>query len=222
MEGLKILKENHPDLIITDWIMPEMDGPAFLKEIRSDKHTMAIPVILLTAKDELRDRQEGLDMGADQVITKPFNLQLLKSQVKRIIQNNRIRAKKYSLDNFENLVNVRENRDAHFIGEVERIIRNHISDTALNAGVIARELAVSRTALYDKIKSITGQTIGEHIQKIRLKHAIKLMLYERVSVSEVSVMVGFSSSSYMIRLFKKYYHTTPKEYITNYIRAASN
>ena len=132
------------------------------------------------------------------------------------------RIRKYSLESMENLVTIQENREAHFIEEGERIIRNHIRDTTLNAGVIATELGVSRTALYDKIKSITGQTIGEHIQRIRLKHAIKLMLYESVSVSEVCVMVGFSSSSYMIRLFKRYYHTTPKEYITNYLKAASN
>ena len=87
---------------------------------------------------------------------------------------------------------------------------------------IAREMGVSRTSLYDKIKSINGQTIGEHIQQVRLKQAIRLMLYEQISVSEVSVMVGFNSSSYMIRLFKKYYNTTPREYIRRYLKTTSN
>jgi AraC-like DNA-binding protein len=108
------------------------------------------------------------------------------------------------------------------MGEVERIIKKHIHDTALNAGSIAMEVGVSRTALYDRIKSITGQTIGEYIQQIRLKHAIKLMLYDKVTVSEVYLMVGISSSSYLIRLFKKYYQTTPKEYIRKYLKTASN
>ena len=82
-EGIKILTENRVDLIITDWIMPEMDGAAFIKEVRSYGITSAIPIILLTAKDELKDRQDGLVMGADQVIPKPFNIQLLRSQVRR-------------------------------------------------------------------------------------------------------------------------------------------
>ncbi len=221
-EGIKILTENRVDLIITDWSMPEMDGAAFIKEVRSYGITSAIPIILLTAKDELKDRQDGLDMGADQVIPKPFNIQLLRSQVRRTIDNHRYRLRKFSIESMENLVEVHETRDAHFMGEVERIIKKHIHDTALNAGSIAMEVGVSRTALYDRIKSITGQTIGEYIQQIRLKHAIKLMLYDKVTVSEVYLMVGISSSSYLIRLFKKYYQTTPKEYIRKYLKTASN
>jgi DNA-binding response OmpR family regulator len=221
-EALGILEKQKPDLIITDWIMPVMDGAAFIKEIRSREHTSAIPVILLTARDEMMDQQFGLEVGADQVITKPFNTQLLKTQVRRTIQNYRERLRKFSVENPEHLVEVHENREAYFIGELERVIRAHMRDTSLNAGVIARELGMSRTALYDKIKSITGQTLGEYVQRLRLKHAIKLMLYENVTVSEVYVMVGFSSSSYLIRLFKKYYQTTPGEYVKGYLKKASN
>ncbi len=221
-EALKILENHKPDLIITDWIMPGMDGASLIREIRSNDNTATIPVILLTAKDELKDRQEGLNLGADQVIPKPFNIQLLISQVKRTIKNNDVRLKRFSLDNMEKLVHVRENRDASFIEEVERSIRDHIRDTNLNAGMISRDLGCSRTSLYDKIKGITGMSIGEYIQRIRLKQAIKLMLYEGVSVSEVYILVGFGSSSYMIRLFKKYYHTTPGEYVKNYLKSTSN
>jgi YesN/AraC family two-component response regulator len=222
VEGLRKVSEHKPDLIITDWIMPVMDGATFIKELRSGENTATIPIILLTAKDEVQDRQVGLDLGADQVISKPFNIQLLKSQLKRTIENNRIRLRKFSQENLENLVQVQESRDANFIEEVERIIRGNILDSNLNAGLIARELGISRTSLYDRIKSITGYTMGEYMQQIRLKHAIKLMLFEDVSVSEVYVMVGFSSISYFIRLFKKYYQATPKEYIKNYLRTTSN
>jgi signal transduction histidine kinase/ligand-binding sensor domain-containing protein/DNA-binding NarL/FixJ family response regulator len=221
-EGLEILKDHRPDLIITDWIMPVMDGADFIKEIRSEKSTSTIPVVLLTARDELKDLQDGLDMGADQVITKPFNLQLLRSQLKRIIANNRSRMKRYSLQNMENLANVNGEREAQFMVQVEHIVKEHIMDTGLNAAMIARLLGVSRTTLYDRIRLLTGQTISECIQRIRLKHAIKLMLYERIPLSEVYVMVGFSSSSYMIRIFKKYYQTTPMEYVRNYLKTASN
>ena len=221
-EGLTILERHRPDLIIADWIMPVMDGAAFIKAVRSDPRHNTIPLILLTAKDEVKDKQIGLEMGADQVIGKPFNIELLKAQVKRTIRNYRDRGRKFSLENMENLEEVRRTREAYFLNELERIIREHIRETSLNAGTIARELGVSRTVLYDRIRSMTGQTIGEYIQRFRLKHAIRLMLYENVSVSEVYIMVGFSSSSYLIRLFRKYYQTTPREYIRNYMRTASN
>jgi len=122
----------------------------------------------------------------------------------------------------ENLVEIKDSRDAHFMSEVEGVVKKHIRDTALNAAVIAMELGISRTVLFDRIKSVTGQTVGQYIQQIRLKLAIKLMLYEEVPVSEVYVMVGISSSSYLIRLFKKYYHTTPREYIRTYLKTTSN
>jgi signal transduction histidine kinase/ligand-binding sensor domain-containing protein/DNA-binding response OmpR family regulator len=221
-EGIKKLNQIRPDLIITDWIMPVMDGGKFLREIKSIKGTSSIPVILLTARNELKDKQEALDLGADQIITKPFNLQLLKAQVKRMIENNRSRMQKYGIENSENLVNVQNNLNSLFIEKVEGVINKHIKDTNLNAAFIANELALSRTALYTRTREITGWTIGEYIQKIRLKHAIKLMLYENRSVSEVYTMVGISSSSYFIRLFKKYYHTTPKEYIRNSLNKPSN
>ncbi len=221
-EGMDILRENRPDLIVTDWIMPVMDGAAFIRELKSDDHTSDIPVILLTARDELLDKQKGLELGADLVVTKPFNLQLLKSQLKRVVDNNRSRMKKYSMQHVETRLDLQGNRDARFIEQAERIIREHITEPSLNASVVARELGVSRTVLYERMKEVTGQTMGECIHRIRLKHAINLMLYENVPVSELYVMVGISSSSYLIRLFKKYYHTTPKEYIRNYLKTASN
>jgi signal transduction histidine kinase/ligand-binding sensor domain-containing protein/DNA-binding response OmpR family regulator len=221
-EGIKILSQISPDLIITDWIMPVMDGATFLREIKSIKDNSSIPVILLTARSELKDKQEALDLGADQIITKPFNLQLLKAQVKRMIANNRTRRQKYGIENSENLVQVKNNLDTRFIEKAEGIIYKNIRDTNLDAAFIADTLALSRTALYSRVREITGLTIGEYIQKIRLKHAIKLMLYENRSVSEVYTMVGISSSSYFIRLFRKYYHTTPKEYIKNSLKNTSN
>jgi signal transduction histidine kinase/ligand-binding sensor domain-containing protein/DNA-binding response OmpR family regulator len=221
-EGLRRLAVTRPELIITDWIMPVMDGAAFIKAVRSDERSSAIPVILLTAKDELKEMQQGLDTGADQVICKPFNIQLLKSQVKSTIRNYQGRRRKFVLESTQNLEEVKKGREAYFIGELERVIREHIREPSLNAGIIARELGLSRTVLYERVRAVTGQTIGEYIQRCRLKHAIRLMLYDNVSVSEVYIMVGFSSSSYLIRLFRKYYQTTPGEYVKNYLRTASN
>ncbi len=214
-DALEKMKHTRPDLIITDWIMPVMDGREFLRHLKSDRHTASIPLILLTARDGPDEQQEGLDLGADQVITKPFNLQILIKQAGRTIKNNHGRMRDYATVNPEHIVDARENRDGRFMEEVERIICDHIRNSQLNAAFLARELALSRTALFNKIKTMSGMTPGDLIQKIRLKRAVKLMLYEKRTVSEVCVMVGISSSSYLIRLFKKYYKTTPREYIKN-------
>ena len=221
-EGLQILKNTRPEVVITDWIMPVMDGAAFIEEIRSDETIASIPVIMLTAKGETKDWQEALDLGADHVIPKPFNLQLLRTQLRRIIINNRKRRRSYSIHDGVQLADIRENRETKFLEQLDRIIQKHISDPGLNAAVISKELGISRTVLYERIRSFTGQSIGTHIQKYRLKHAIRLMLYENVTVSEVYVKVGLSSSSYFIKLFKKYYQTTPKEYIRNYLKTVTN
>jgi signal transduction histidine kinase/ligand-binding sensor domain-containing protein/AraC-like DNA-binding protein len=221
-EGLELMEKSCPDLIITDWIMPVMDGSEFIGKVREDKAGQTVPIILLTAKDEMKDIQSGLNVGADVVITKPFNLQLLRSQVHRIIANNRSRTEKFSLQNTGNMQVFHEDRDAEFMERTEKAILARLKEPGLNAAVICKDLGMSRTVFYEAIKRITGQTIGEYIQQIRLKHAIRLMLYKNVSVSEACLMVGFNSSSYMIRLFRKYYHTTPGEYIRNYLKTSSN
>jgi AraC-like DNA-binding protein len=139
-----------------------------------------------------------------------------------MIGNLQIRKEKYATESLDNLVQVRQGRDAGFIGDLERVIRNNMQDQDLNAAMVAESLGISRTSLYDKIRAMTGMPIGEYIQRVRLKQAEMLMIYKGYSVSEVYSMVGISSSSYFIRLFRKYYGTTPGEYIRNYMKEASN
>ncbi len=127
-EGIKKLSESHPDLIITDWIMPVMDGASFLRKIKSIPGASSIPVILLTAKDELEDKEEALALGVDLIITKPFNLHLFKEQVKRIIEKNQFRLKQYGIENSETLVTVRNNLSTRFIEKVESVIYKNIKD----------------------------------------------------------------------------------------------
>jgi len=222
LEGLKIATKEHPDLIITDWILPVMDGSELIGRIKEQDDLAPVPIILLTAKDDLVERQEGLDIGADLVITKPFNLQLLLSQVKRTIENDRRRRKNYSLNNPGNVTELRESMDADFVSRLERAIKKHIKNNKLNAAIIAREIGMSRTVLYHKTHTVIGSSIGDYIQQVRLKLAIRLMLYEGKTVSEVYIMVGFSSSSYMIRLFRKHYHCTPGEYIRTFLKTSAN
>jgi signal transduction histidine kinase/ligand-binding sensor domain-containing protein/DNA-binding response OmpR family regulator len=214
-EGMEKLKDEVPDLIITDWIMPTMDGTEFIRRIRSEKTTSTIPIILLTAKDELKDKQEAIDIGTDLIITKPFNLQLLLLQANRIIVNNQIRMREYGIGKKEIIAKVKDDMEFQFIRKIEEFIYKNISNQQLNAELIADSLTISRTTLYSRTREITGITLGEYIQKIRMQYALNLMIYENRSVAEVYTMVGISSSSYFIRLFRKYYNATPKEYIRN-------
>lgn len=220
--ALEIMGQSKPDLVIADWIMPVMDGEELIRQIRAIEQLSAVPVILLTGKSEMHEHQAGLESGADLVISKPFSIQLLSAQVRRIIENNRIRIRKYGRSPRENIEEVRNTHDAAFLEHLEKTVMNHLRDVSLNASVIAGELGVSRTVLYEKLKSITGQTIGEFIHRVRLQQAIRLMLYENRPLTEIHVMVGFSSTSYLIRLFRKYYHTTPGEYIRTYLKTSSN
>ncbi len=221
-EALKIMHRVKPDLVITDWIMPVMDGEALIRTIRSNERLSTIPVILLTGKGDHSEHLKGLDMGADLVVPKPFSIQLLNSQVKRAVENNRSRIRQYAMVTEENINEIHEVRQSDFIGQLDRIILSNLRETNLNAGFLAREMGVSRTVLYEKVRVATGVPIGVYIQKTRLKRAIRLMLYENRPISEVYVMVGFSSSSYMIRLFRKHYQTTPGEYIRSMLKASSN
>lgn len=221
-EALQYMQQMKPDLVIVDWIMPVMDGETFIRQIRADERLSAIPVILLTGKSEIHERQAGLELGADLVITKPFSIQLFTSQVRRTIENNRNRIRYYGNYSNGSIEEARNNSDAKFLGLLEEIILKHIREVSLNASDIAAEMGMSRTVLYEKLKSMTGMTIGEYIQRIRLKQTIKLMINEKRSLSEVCVMVGFSSSSYLIRVFKKHYKTTPREYIKTFLKTSSN
>lgn len=220
--AMQIIPQFRPDLIIADWIMPVMDGETLIRKLRADELHASIPVILLTGKSEMHEQQAGLELGADLVITKPFSIQLLHTQIRRIIENNRTRLRQYGTYSSENIQAAKNIHEAVFLELLEKAIMKHIRDVSLNATTLAGELGVSRTVLYEKLKSMTGQTIGEYIHRIRLKQAIRLMLTENRSLSEVYVMVGFSSSSYLIRIFKKYYHTTPGEYIRTFLKASSN
>lgn len=220
--ALEQIPQFNPDLIIADWIMPVMDGEALVRKIRKDPMLSGIPVILLTGKSEMHEQQAGLDLGADLVITKPFSIQLLITQVRRTIENNRERIRNYGTFSAENIRETKHLHEALFLEQLDKAILKHIRDVSLNAGALSEELGISRTVLYEKLKSLTGTTIGAHIQRIRLKQAIRLMLTESKPISEVYVMVGFSSSSYLIRTFKKYYHTTPGEYIRAFLKTSSN
>ncbi|MDT0643566.1 two-component regulator propeller domain-containing protein [Zunongwangia sp. F363] len=213
LEGLEQAKKYMPDAVITDVIMPVMDGHEFCLKLKKDLKTSHIPVLMLTAKAMADDWVEGLEAGADVYLSKPFEMKIMRSQLKQLIFNRELLFSKY-VEGF-NKAEIEPNAtsmDQQFILEIIRYTKNNIRETNLNVEKLSDEFNLSRSQLYRKIKALTGLTANELIRKIRLERAKELLEeMENPSISEVSYNVGFSSPSYFSKCFKAHFGVLPKE-----------
>jgi len=214
--ALEILKDEDVDLVITDVMLPEMSGIKLCRAIKQNIRTCHIPVIMLSAKANVNDQLEGLEVGADDYITKPFSISVLLSKV-----YNTLRSRKRMLDHYSNSLEVEPEKitfnamDEELIRKATDIVRKNMDNIEFSADEFSREMAMSRSNLHLKLKAITGESTIEFIRKIRFNEACKLLKDGRYSVAEVSVMVGFNSSSYFATSFKKYFGFLPTEYVKN-------
>lgn len=214
MEGLKAAKNHFPDLIISDVMMPVMSGIEFCKQVKNDIDISHIFFIMLSARDALDAQIEGVESGADMYLAKPFSIDLLKSTVKNIFdQKNKLR-QKYARDYQVQAIDlVHSAKDKSFMDKLLELIYKKMENTELDVNAICRELLTNRTDLYKKIKSITGQSLGEFIRTVRLKKAVEIMIHEDVPFSEIVFRVGIESQSYFSRAFKREYGKTPSQYL---------
>ncbi len=215
-DGLKVAQESLPDIILTDVIMPEMNGFEFCKFIKNDLRTSHIPLLMLTAKARIDDRIQGIEMGADAYMVKPFNIRLLKLRLSQLITSRQLIFEKYfgaiSGINDDNNTNNTTSLDKDFIQKVLKYISENISDSDLSVELLASELHLSRSQLYRKIKSLTGQTVNEFLRKTRLQKAKQILETDtNASISEVCYKVGFSSPSYFTKCFKSHFGILPTE-----------
>ncbi|QYA26975.1 response regulator [Gramella sp. MT6] len=211
--GLEKAKKYMPDVVITDVIMPKMDGYEFCAELKKDLRTSHIPVLMLTAKAMTEDWVEGLDAGADVYLNKPFQLKILRSHLKQLVSNRALLFNKYmgDVNNTEMEPNA-TSLDQQFILDIMNYTRLNIRESNLNVEKLADEFNLSRSQLYRKIKALTGLTANELIRKIRLERANELLRENsEISISEISYKVGFSSPSYFSKCFKDFYGKLPKE-----------
>ncbi|WP_442845150.1 two-component regulator propeller domain-containing protein [Leeuwenhoekiella sp. H156] len=211
-EGLNLAQKFIPDVILTDVLMPQMDGVTFCRKLKNDIKTSHIPVLMLTAKAQTDDWLAGLDAGADAYINKPFNIKIVRSQLKQLIANRQKLFTKYfqELSTADLKLNS-SSLDKKFIAKVINYIYQNISDPKLNVENLADELSLSRSQLYRKIKALTGQTANEFIRKIRLEKAKELLENGVESVSEVGYKVGFATPSYFTRCFKAEFGKLPTD-----------
>ncbi|MCB0569239.1 MAG: response regulator [Phaeodactylibacter sp.] len=213
-EALQLALEHAPSLIVSDVAMPKMDGITLCRQIKTSMATSHIPVILLTARTSLIFRINGLETGADDYITKPFNIQLLSTRIHNLITTRKKLQEKYSrgeanLSPSEITVN---SLDEEFLQKAISLVEKHIDDSEFSVEDMARALFMSRMQVYRKLKAITGQSPNHFIRTIRLKRAAQLLLANRYTVSEITYQVGFQDLKYFRERFKKEFGISPSEY----------
>ena len=216
LEGMKETLKTIPDLVISDIMMPEMDGNTLCTKIKSNPSTSHIPVILLTAKNRDEDQLEGLETGADAYIVKPFNMDILRRTIINLISRQDMLRLKYGRnDQLEEQVDDVQMKSPNdkLLERVMSVINKNISNSDLSVDYIAEEVGISRVHLHRKMKELTGQTPHDFIRNIRLKQAAQLLTNHSMNITEVMYACGFNNSASFATIFKKFYGLSPRDYM---------
>ena len=215
-EALTVVREEVPDMIVSDVMMPVMDGLELCRRLKNDPQFCYIPVILLTARSMGMQIEEGFDAGADDYIVKPFSLSLLQSRIRNLFSNREqlkeIFSKKLSLETLGIAVN---STDETFVQRYIQIVRNNFTNPKLDVDFICQEMGMSRANFYKKLRSVTELSPMDMIRNIRLESAAQLLRESQLTISEITARVGFNSNSYFSTCFKALYGVTPRNYQAN-------
>lgn len=214
VEALEIIETNIPDIIISDVMMPEMDGLELCRKIKKNPKTCHIPFILLTAKSSVIHRIEGLESGANSYIPKPFYPEHLLVRIQKLLEEKELIKNHFKKGLFdENLTNIPVEADEKdFMQQILNLIQVNIEHENLQSSFLEKELGMSSSHLYRKIKQLFGFSPGDLIRTVRLKHAAELLQKSTLTVSEICYKSGFNNRSYFYREFKKMYDITPKNF----------
>ena len=222
--GLDITLKKFPDVVVCDIMMPEIDGVEYLNLVKKNHDISHIPVILLTAKSSIDDQVKGMEYGADDYITKPFNSSYLKTKIAALIKRRELLREYYlskgegikvqiqPVDKWEPSLPQVTNYDDNFITKIVQSIEENIGDSKFKIETIAKKLNMSRPIFYRKIKSIIGLSPIDFVKKIRIKRACQLLETKQFTIAEVAYQSGFSSPQYMSKIFKELMGCTPTEY----------
>lgn len=204
--GLDRLRKKHFDIVVTDIMMPEMDGFELLKEIRKRPDTELMPVIFLTARVGLEDKLNGLECGANDYVTKPFEIKELIVRVQNLVQERRKLVKKALTE--PDMV-VIDSEDNIFLRKMKLVLEDYIAIAEFDVNMLADALHISRSTLQKKVKQITDKSVTAFVREYRLKRANALIIAGYGNISEVARKTGFNSVSYFSTSFKEYYGTAP-------------
>ena len=215
-EALAIVKAYNPDLIVSDIMMPEMRGDEFCRIIKKDIETSHIPLILLTALNDEKSILKGLDTGADEYISKPFNIAILKATILNLLVNRSLLRQKYAnleiVASKEDNIDFSSDLDWNFINTVKKKVEDNLDNQEFNVDSLCNLLNMSRTSFYNKIKALTNQAPADYIRAIRLNRAAELLKTGKYSVIEVADMTGYNDAKYFREVFKKHFNVSPSKY----------
>jgi len=220
-QGLERAIENVPDLIISDVMMPKMDGFELCERLKTDQRTSHIPIIILTARAGIESKIEGLETGADDFITKPFDPKELQTRIKNLIDQRRKLQDRFMKNirkfGIEHLVEIETDEmtsmDQKFMQKVIQAVHKYLSDPEFNTEMLSSSISLSRMQVHRKLSALTGQTPGRFIRSIRLNKAAEMLKNKTGTVTEIAFEVGFNNLSYFAKCFHEQFGKTPKEFI---------
>ncbi len=213
-EGIEKALDIIPDIVVSDLMMPRLDGLGFCKLLKSDEKTSHIPVVMLTAKANVESRIEGLELGADDYLTKPFNKEELQVRVRNLVYQREVLRQKYD----KQVVDLKPTEvilssiDEKFIKKAKEIIEKHLAENEFNVEQFAEEMNLTSVVLRRKIKAVTNQSATQFVRKFRLQKASNLLLNNADTVSNIAYQVGFESLSYFTKAFQEEFGKLPSEY----------
>jgi CheY-like chemotaxis protein len=219
-EGLELATDNIPDLIISDVMMPRMDGFAFCRRLKADERTSHIPIIILTARADLASKLEGIDIGADAYLEKPFYPEELLLRIRKLLELRRLLRQHYrrtaGLNGEENIdvepaIDVPPAEDA-FVRRAREVVERHLTDYDFNVEQFCREMLLSHSQLHRKLDALTGMSAVQFIRSLRLRRAKELLQDPERSVTAVAFDSGFQDPAYFSRVFKQEFGVTPNEW----------
>lgn len=217
-EGWALAQERIPNIIVSDIMMPVMDGIQLCRLVKDDIRTSHIPVILLTAKDSLHDKEDGYTAGADSYLTKPFSAKLLLSRINNLLEARKRLAACLTavIPHAEPAAGVNDSLnplDNEFLLRITQIIEDNLEMEKMDIPFIADKMCMSHSTLYRKIKGVADMSANEFIRKVKMRNGVKFLLSGKYSISEISYMTGFSSVAYFRQCFKNEFNMTPSEYV---------
>ena len=219
VEALKIVHEKELDMIISDVMMPEMDGYELTRTLKSDDNYNHLPIILLSAKTQEEDKQEGLLVGADDYLVKPFRLGDLKLRIDNIVENRKRMQREYARKSMAETMQKQKKApspDDEFISRAQNLVYTHLEDEYYDRDALAVDMGTSASTLYNKLRSITGLNVSSFIRDVRMKEAGRIAEETPgIRVSDLAYRVGFKDPRYFSTCFKKHFGVQPKEYIEN-------
>ena len=225
LEGLKKVNHYHPDIVVTDQMMPEMTGTDMLQKIRNDFRVSHIPVIILTAKSDEDAKLNAINLGANAYITKPFNKEYLIARIEQLLSDRKVFREKIwnqeeitdaATEQTENFEKYLVKKDILLLEKINQEIEKNIANCDYNIDALAENMGLSRSAFFKKLKSLTGLAPVDLIKEIRLNKSVEMIKNTDLTISEIAFAVGFKEAGYYGKCFRKKYETTPTEFISKY------